>query len=101
MRLRDKPDCETCKLLKGDAWDAAHCEICVPPLLPENEEALLIYLAVQDQLITGFNGPVGLDQNAIHKAMDLYEIKDRRDCFEKVVALGRHIVGEQQKGYKK
>jgi len=37
----------------------------------------------------GFNGPVSIDQNAIHNAMNLYEIKNKKECFEKVRILGR------------
>jgi hypothetical protein len=65
--------------------------------LPENEDAAKIYMTVQDQYIMGFNGPIGLDQNAIHKAMELYGIENRPNCFEKVVSLGRQIINEQQK----
>lgn len=35
----------------------------------------------------GFNGPVGVNQMAIHEAMRLYKIKNRKACFEKVMVL--------------
>jgi hypothetical protein len=54
-----------------------------------------IYIVVQDQLIVGMNGPIGLNQQTIHEAMRLYGIENKRDCFEKVLRLGRHFVKEQ------
>jgi hypothetical protein len=46
------------------------------------------------------NGPIGLNQQTIHEAMELYEIENRRECFEKVLRLGRHFVQEQQEEIK-
>jgi hypothetical protein len=40
----------------------------------------------------GSGGPVALNQMAIHAAMDLYEIDDKLNCFEKVVLLSRHFI---------
>ncbi len=68
----------------------------MPDCLPENEEAEQIYFTVQDQFImSGMGGPVALNQLAIYEAMKLYEIKDKQDCFEKVVILGRHFIKKQ------
>jgi hypothetical protein len=36
----------------------------------------------------GMNGPVSLNQNAIHNAMELYGVKNKIQCFEKVRILG-------------
>lgn len=88
----EKPKCETCKKVKGDKWDAADCKVCVPPLMPENEDAALVYMIVHGQFIMGLNGAVALDQKAVHEAMRLYRINDRIDCFEKVVRLGQGII---------
>jgi hypothetical protein len=69
--------------------------------LPENEEAERIYMTVQDQYIVGMGGAVALNQMAIHKAMELYEIQDKRTCFEKVVLVGREVLkSERDKGGK-
>lgn len=91
-----KPPCHRCKGLKGDKWSEEDCLTCVPSLWPVNEDAEKIYLVVQDQYIMSFGGPVALNQPAIHEAMKLYDIVDRRDVFEKVVAVGRDMVAEQR-----
>jgi hypothetical protein len=91
-RLAEKPDCSICKTLKGDSFDWADCIICIPNQMEENVDAEKIYAIVQDQVLLGFGGPVALNQIAIHMAMDLYGIKDRVGCFEKVLAVGRHFI---------
>jgi hypothetical protein len=56
----------------------------------------------QDQLIfAGMGGmPVAVNQLAIHKTMELYEIEDRVATFEKVVKVSRHIIGKQNEEQK-
>lgn len=88
----EKPDCSTCRTLKGDNWSEEDCLKCLPPLEEENEDAAQIYLVVQTQYIMGFNGPVALNQLAIHEAMKLYRIRNRRECFEKVLRLSQHFI---------
>jgi hypothetical protein len=47
---------------------------------------------VRDQLILGSNGPIGINHLAIHEAMRLYGIRDKRNCFEKVLRLSGHFI---------
>jgi hypothetical protein len=65
------------------------CGDCKIELLQENVDAQAIFGLVRDQYIMGFNGPIGINQLAIHEAMNLYQIKDRQSCFEKVILLSR------------
>jgi hypothetical protein len=53
-------------------------------------------MAVHDQYIVGMGGAVALNQVAIHAAMDLYEIQDKRACFEKVVLVGREVLKSER-----
>jgi hypothetical protein len=55
----------------------------------ENEDAIRIFFLVRYQLIMGMNGPVDVNHLAIYEAMKLYRIKNRRECFEKVLILAR------------
>lgn len=68
------------------------CKECMPDILPENEDAERVYLAVHDQVIVGMNGAVALNQLAIHPVMELYEVEFKADCFDKVVEVGRHFI---------
>jgi hypothetical protein len=40
----------------------------------------------------GQAGPIDIDQLALHKAMELYEVEDKRDCFERVCMVARHML---------
>lgn len=42
------------------------------------------------------NGPVGVNHLAIYEAMRLYRIKNRQECFEKVVHLHSWWMEENQ-----
>ena len=35
-------------------------------------------------------GPIDVNHEAIHRAMELYEIKDKRACFEKVLVMAQN-----------
>ncbi len=87
-----KPKCSTCKFLKGEKWDEEDCIKCLPMLIDENQDAARIYFLVQNQLIMGSTGPVDINQLAIHEAMKLYRIKDRKECFEKVLILSAYFI---------
>lgn len=76
------------------------CEQCLPEMMPENLDAWKIYMIVSGQLIMGPGGPVDLDHNAIHHAMNLYGIENKRDCFERVMTLGRHLIAKKQEEWK-
>ena len=64
----------------------------MPPLLAANYDANKIYHAVQDQLIVSMGGAVAINQGTLIKVMELYQIDDRIDCFEKVVAASREVI---------
>lgn len=68
------------------------CKTCTPPLLEANRDALKVYLMCEGQFIMGFGGPVDINQVAVHECMRLYEVRDKVDCFEKVVAVARHEI---------
>lgn len=90
--MQDKPNCSTCRILKGEYWNEDDCVKCLPELLGENEDAERIYFIVQNQFIMGFNGPVAINQVAIHEAMKLYRIQDKIDCFEKVLSISAYFI---------
>ena len=62
----------------------------------ENEDAEKIYFMVRDQVIINpIGGVVAINQLAIHAAMDLYEVFDKKDCFEKVIKLGQYFISKE------
>lgn len=64
------------------------CGTCLIKPMTRNVDAIRIFMVVRDQLIISANGPVGLNHVAVHQAMELYNIKNRKDCFERVLNLG-------------
>jgi hypothetical protein len=64
--------------------------------MPENEDAERIYFMVRGQvIISPMGNTIAINQLAIHAAMDLYEVFDRRDCFEKVLKLSQHFIAKE------
>ena len=88
--MQEKPDCDLCEELKQNK--PTPCDKCLPELMPENLEAWKIYTICSGQLIVGSGGPIDISHDAVHKALDLYEVRNRRDCFERVVLIARHMI---------
>lgn len=65
--------------------------------MPGNEDAERIYFIVQDQILPhgGFSRSWTINHVAIHEAMKLYGVKDKVDCFEKVVSAYRAVAKEE------
>lgn len=40
-------------------------------------------------------GPIAINQMAIHAAMDLFQIDNREECFDKVLNVYRTIIKEE------
>jgi len=64
------------------------CDTCRPVIHPDNVEAIEIYGVVRNQLrVSGMGTPIDLDFAAVEFIMDLYEVEDKKECFEKVHRL--------------
>ena len=69
------------------------CAECLPPLMEENRDAVKVYLLCRRQMIfAGLGEPVDINHMAVHEAMRLYRVRDRRDCFERVLAVNAHMM---------
>jgi len=76
------------------------CDGCLPPLNPENEDAIRVYSLTRDQLIfAGMSGtPVGINQLAVWRVIDELDIpaSDRVSVFEKVLVLVQQDIKRMQ-----
>lgn len=63
----------------------------MPPILPENRDAIEVYTKVRGQHIMGFGGPVDINIVAVKTIMDLYNIENQRVVLEKVHKAYNHI----------
>jgi hypothetical protein len=60
----------------------------MPPLLPENEEIIQVYVTVRNQVVTaGMGEVVDIHFPSLQWVMDLYEVVDQKRCFEKVLHI--------------
>lgn len=90
--MEEKPDCEICEHFADKKNRPTECDKCLPELMPENADAWKIYATISGQLIMAQSGPIDINHLAIHKAMELYEIGNKRVCFEQVTKLARHML---------
>lgn len=83
--------CRELLALRGK--EPTNCRECLPPLMEENRDAVMIYLRCRKQLIfAGMGEPVDINHGAVHQAMRLYRVKDKVECFEKVLELSDHML---------
>jgi hypothetical protein len=74
------------------------CETCRVDPIRSNVDAIQIFFTVQNQYIMGYSGPVAINQIAVHEAIKAYKIRNRKECFEKVVKLCDWWIGKQHEG---
>ena len=71
------------------------CDNCLPPLLLENEDVARVFNIVQSQVVTVGQGKVvDVNHTAIHDAMDMYGVINKKECFERVVKLFHELLSE-------
>ena len=51
-------------------------------VLPENWEAVQMFMRCQTQWRVGMAGPIGLDYGAVNWLLRLYEVEDQRSVLE-------------------
>jgi hypothetical protein len=96
-RVEVKPSCEDCKASHKRKKKATPCSKCMPPLLPQNEDAAFIYFKVQTQvLVAGMGDIIDLNYLAVEYVMRLYKIEDEAATLERVVAAYRRILKEKK-----
>jgi len=44
----------------------------------------------------GYDGPIDINHQAIYGAMDLYRIKDRKECFEKILIMSKYWISKMR-----
>ena len=74
------------------------CDGCKIELMPENAEAIGIFQIVRRQLlVSGMGQPIDINHIAIHEAMRLYDVEDKKTCFNKVIKLGSWLIAKLNK----
>lgn len=92
-----KESCDECRLRYKFSKKPPPCEACKPEILESNEEAVFVYTLVERQVITaGMGQVIAVNYEAIDFTMNLYEIENRQDCFEKVIWIFNYILKETE-----
>jgi hypothetical protein len=61
---------------------------------PENVDAVRVFIMSSTQWRMGFNGPVGLDYNAVFQMFTLYEIEKKKEVFEGLKIMENTVLSE-------
>jgi hypothetical protein len=74
------------------------CDSCRVELRDENEEAAAVYLLTRRQYIIAENGRVvDISIPAVKIAMDLYGVRDQKECLARVIRLFHFFEKERRK----
>ena len=93
------PKCEDCRLttIKGEPWSEARCEKCRVDLLEENRDAGTVYIMCRNQVVTaGMGEVIDINLQTVKTVMDLYGVKNQRECVEKVTKTFRHFLSKRR-----
>jgi len=78
--------------MKSASGKRTPCDDCFPEILPDNKDAVFIYLKGGNQVIVaGMGDIIGLNYLAFREMMDAYKIQNQNDCWEKVQIIFREI----------
>ena len=87
--------CPECQLLYSERTppEQPPCETCRAELLEENEDIANVYMVTRRQYIIAEMGRV-VDINipAVKDVMDLYQVKNQRECLMMVRRLFHHFL---------
>lgn len=71
----------------------------MPPIMEENVEATNIYIRVRNQVVTaGMGQIIDLHFPSVQFVMDLYDVKNKKNCFERVLKIFHHFLSESKIG---
>lgn len=74
------------------------CDICMPEIMPNNKKALELYSLVQTQLVViGMGEVLDINFNAIEFIMNLYNVPNKKEVFEKIVKVSRYFIEENKR----
>ncbi len=73
------------------------CVTCKEILIEENEEVAKVFMATRGQVITAGKGQIiDISIPAIKIMMDLYGVKNQKECMESVMNIFHHFLKENR-----
>ena len=77
--------------------DEPPCDACRVGLLEENYEVADVYIMCRNQVITaGMGEIIDINLQTVKTVMDLYGVKNQRECMEKVTTTFRHFLSQRK-----
>lgn len=89
--------CEGCREVYGLKNEDPPCSTCRPEHIESNAEALEIFHLTKNQLVMSVNGPIDIMHEPIHRLMDMYNVKNKKKCFYKVLSLSKSYIESTRK----
>lgn len=75
------------------------CDTCREEANEENQDAIKIFFLTRSQvLMTASGAAIEISHEAVHRAMELYQVQAKRTCFEKVLTLGHWWIDRMNSG---
>jgi len=97
--VKEKPDCEACRVIKARSGEEPNCDECLPPLDERNKDVYTVYSLVCNQMIVTAGGDL-LDVNlvGVEAGMRMLDIEDYRqkEVMRRVVS----VIRSNLKGYR-
>lgn len=84
------PNCPGCKDIYGNRSppEEPPCDTCRVELSADNQKVAAVYMMCRHQYVTAEEGRiVGLSIPAIKIMMDLNEVKNQKECLERVIRM--------------
>ena len=92
--------CDQCRAAYAERipLEEPPCHTCYVELMPENNEAMEVYMMVRSQYITaGMGQVVDVSIPAVKIVMDLLGVHDQLKCLNKVRATFHHFLKKDKK----
>ena len=89
--------CDQCRQMYSERTPPGEppCATCWVDLKEENEDAARIFRVVRGQYIVFGERVVDLNFQSVKVIMDLYNIRDQKACFEKVLNIFHRFLKEK------
>jgi|WetSurMetagenome_2_1015567.scaffolds.fasta_scaffold106009_2 hypothetical protein len=96
IRERDRLPCDRCKFFHAKRGESTPCDTCIPIPIQENADAVNVYMMVRNQVVTaGMGRVVDLNIPAVKYVMELYGVKDQKDCLSRIMKIFHTLLQER------
>jgi hypothetical protein len=95
------PTCPACRDMYGNRNPPQEtpCQTCRVELSAANQEVATVYMLCRRQYVTAEEGRIaGLSIPAVKALMDIYGVRNQRECLERVLAVFYYFENKRSQG---